>query len=82
MKYSGSKNEHPNNKSQAKAWLLSAPFLNTDAERNKRKKLDLIPQDRSHTAKKRKGRGRGGRAQKTVRCGGIGKERRGGEASI
>jgi hypothetical protein len=45
MTYSGSKNKHPNNKSQEKAWLLSPPFLNTDAERNKRKKLDLIPQN-------------------------------------
>jgi hypothetical protein len=45
MTYSGSKNKQPNNKSQAKAWLLSPPFLNTDAERNKRKKLDPIPQN-------------------------------------
>jgi hypothetical protein len=47
MTYSGSKNKHPNNKSQPKAWLpsLSPPFLNTDAERNKRKKLDPIPQN-------------------------------------
>jgi hypothetical protein len=50
MKYSGSKNKHPNNKSQAFAWLLFPPFLNTDAKQTQEAGSDpteLKPQQSS-----------------------------------